>query len=573
MGMPRGVFSIEKDLRFRIKKIIMKKKGGCSMKFRICSLIFLFFIVSLVTAGQAGPASITQDSDYQALVRFFQEWREFEAPEFQNGIPDYSAEAMAEQARRIPEFEKRLRAFDVSGWTLPQRVDYEIIRAEINGLKFNHQVLRPWARNPVFYAVIQMHEPDVPAREVPEIKGVLNVFEHTFPLSEKSQAVFKQKLAAVPGVLDQARENLEEEAGDFWLAGIRQKKSESTALTRLAERIKERNPELAGLARKAKSAVDAFTAWLEKKQPQIDPYSGIGKEAYSRYMKEVHLVPYSWEDQMDLIERELERSLAALALEEHRNRHLPKLFPAASLEERQDMESKAVAAFMDFMRSGDIFSVPDYMHLDDQAGSYTPPDKLDFFSHISYRDPLPLTCHQIHWLEKQREARNDHPIRGQALLFKIWDSRAEGLATAWEELMMQAGILADRPRARELTHILLAFRAIRAIGGLKLHSGEWTLQEAIDYAVKITPRGFISPDSNTIFNDYILYLSQPGYGTSYVIGKLQLDRLIQDRRTQLGDEFKLKDFWDDYFSRGVIPASLLRWEMTGLDDEMRELRQ
>ena len=25
---------------------------------------------------------------------------------------------------------------------------------------------------------------------------------------------------------------------------------------------------------------------------------------------------------------------------------------------------------------------------------------------------------------------------------------------------------------------------------------------------------------------------------------------------------------DDYFSRGIIPASLIRWEMTGLDDEM-----
>ena len=44
------------------------------------------------------------------------------------------------------------------------------------------------------------------------------------------------------------------------------------------------------------------------------------------------------------------------------------------------------------------------------------------------------------------------------------------------------------------------------------------------------------------------------------------------RAAQLGEQFRLKDFFDDYFSRGVIPASLLRWEMTGLDDEMKELR-
>jgi uncharacterized protein (DUF885 family) len=118
---------------------------------------------------------------------------------------------------------------------------------------------------------------------------------------------------------------------------------------------------------------------------------------------------------------------------------------------------------------------------------------------------------------------------------------------------------------------MLAFRAIRAIGGLKLHSGEWNLEEAIDFAVKKTPRGFVSPGSRTIFGDYALYLSQPGYGTSYVIGKLQLDRLIKDRAVQLGDRFRLKDFFDDYFALGMIPASLIRWEMTGLDDQMQKL--
>jgi uncharacterized protein (DUF885 family) len=173
-------------------------------------------------------------------------------------------------------------------------------------------------------------------------------------------------------------------------------------------------------------------------------------------------------------------------------------------------------------------------------------------------------------LEKQRELNNTHPIRGKALLSNIWDSRAEGLATGFEELMMQAGLLDKHYRARELVYIMLAFRAIRALGGLKLHSGDWTLDEAIQFAVEKTPRGFVSQNSNTIRTDYSIYLSQPGYGTSYVYGKNQLEKLINDRRTQLGKNFNLKEFFDDYFSRGVIPASLLRWEMTGLDDEMKE---
>ena len=543
------------------------------MNFRklVVVTLLLLVIIFIIQTACGKKETVQTQNKYEDLLSFFEDWREFQKPEMIDGVPDYTASAMAEQKRRIPEFKNKLTEIDTSGWPINQMVDYEIIRAEINGLEFDHRVLRPWTRIPIFYAVIQMSEPDVPSREGPEIYGVLNVFEHEFPLNEKSQKIFREKLTVIPDILEQAKQNLVEECGDLWLFGIRKKKRESGSLERLATRLDGSQPELAELARTAKTAVDDFVVWMEQKHEGMEAYSGIGTEEYSRYMKEVHLVPYDWQEQVDLMERELERSLAGLAMEEHRNRHLPQLKPAGSLEEMQNLMKTSVAEFMAFLKNDEIFTVPDYMHLDDEVNSYTPPERLDFFSHINYRQPLPLICHQIHWLEKQREIYNTHPIRGKALLSNIWDSRAEGLATGFEELMMQAGLLDKHYRARELTYIMLAFRAIRALGGLKLHSGDWTLDEAIQFAVEKTPRGFVSPNSNTIRTDYSIYLSQPGYGTSYVYGKNQLEKLINDRRTQLGERFKLKEFFDDYFSRGVIPASLLRWEMTGLDDEMKEL--
>ena len=538
-------------------------------KILLLLAIMIWLLPGVTLYGDNQP--IKASKNYQDLVSFFKEWRQFQKPKVKDNVPDYTARAMEEQKRRIPEFKQRLAAFDTRGWTIAQRVDYEIIRAEIKGLEFDHDVLRPWARNPIFYAVIQMYEPDVPAREVPEIYGVLNVFEHKFPLNNNSRAVFAKKLAAIPAILAQAKRNLVEEAGDYWLFGSRLKQGESWQLATLASRLKKNNPRLAKLAIKAREAVNGFAQWLNRKRKGMKAFSGIGIQAFNLYMKEVHLVPYTWHEQLALLERELERSLAALALEEHRNRDLPQLQPAASLKEMQEKYKKSVALFLNFLKEEKIFTVPGYMKLDDTVDSFIPAEKLDFFTHINYRQPLPLVCHMVHWLEKQRELRNTHPIRGQALLYKIWDSRAEGLATGFEELMMQAGLMADYPRARELTHIMLAFRAIRAIGGLKLHSGEWTLEQAIAYGVAKTPRGYVKANSRTLIGDYALYLSQPGYGTSYVIGKLQLDRLIADCARQLGDKFNLRTFFDDYFSRGVIPASLLRWEMTGLDDEMKKL--
>jgi hypothetical protein len=298
---------------------------------------------------------------------------------------------------------------------------------------------------------------------------------------------------------------------------------------------------------------------------------GIGVDNFNWYMKHVHLVPFDWQEQVDICRRELERSWTALKMEEIRNRDLPPLEPAQSVEELRVRLKVAVEEFMNFLQERDIFTVPDYMGLNTEVDGYTPPERQSFFTRVEYHHYLALRPHMIHWLEKQREKFNEHPIRGVPLLYNIWDSRAEGLATGFEETMLQAGLLDDVPRARELTWILLAFRAARALGDLMVHSGDWTVEEAVDFGVQNTPRGWVKPDGRTIWGDIGLYLRQPGYGTSYVYGKIQLERLMADRAIQLGDKFNLKDFFDDYFTRGVIPASLIRWEMTGHDDAVRKL--
>ena len=71
-----------------------------------------------------------------------------------------------------------------------------------------------------------------------------------------------------------------------------------------------------------------------------------------------------------------------------------------------------------------------------------------------------------------------------------------------------------------------------------------------------------------------LYLRQPGYGTSYVTGKYLLERTLADYSKQIeasGEEFRLATFFDLLNSIDSIPIALGRWEMTGLDDDMRSI--
>jgi uncharacterized protein (DUF885 family) len=141
-----------------------------------------------------------------------------------------------------------------------------------------------------------------------------------------------------------------------------------------------------------------------------------------------------------------------------------------------------------------------------------------------------------------------------------------------EELMLQAGLFDTRPRAKELVYILVAMRCARAMGDLMMHSNEWNLQEAVKAGVDLTPYGWLLPDGETIWTDLRIYLQQPGYGTSYVVGKVQIDRLMAERAVQMGEGFTLQKFMDEFLGCGMIPVSLIRWEMTGLDDEIRKLR-
>jgi hypothetical protein len=543
------------------------------MKFKLV-LGWCLCVLVLCCGGPGEPdeAGFSASTDYDDLVALFKEFREYQKPKMVEGIPDYSEPAMEKQYARLPEFRTKLEAIDPSGWAVDRRADYEVLRAEMNGLDFDHRVFHPWKRDPAFYAAITTSEPDVPAREGPEIYGVLYLPDYQFPLGGEQKENFEAKLIAIPGILAQAKTNLTEKGKDLWFFGIKQKEREITVLASLSQHLADATPDLAPPADRAREAVEDFKKWLEEELASMDQtQDGIGVENFNWYMKHVHLVPFDWQEQVDICRRELERSRAALKMEEIRNRDLPPLKPAESIEELRRRLKEAVDEMMGFLRDREIFSVPDYMGLSAEVGSYTPPDERSFFTIVEYHHYLALRPHMVHWLEKQREALNTHPIRGLPLLYNIWDSRAEGLATGFEETLLQAGLLDKYPRARELTWILLAFRAARALGDLMVHSGDWTVREAVDFAVKNTPRGWVKPDGRTIWGDIGIYLRQPGYGTSYVYGKIQLERLIADRAAQLGEKFSLQDFFDDYFSRGIIPASLLRWEMTGLDDAVKKL--
>jgi uncharacterized protein (DUF885 family) len=78
-------------------------------------------------------------------------------------------------------------------------------------------------------------------------------------------------------------------------------------------------------------------------------------------------------------------------------------------------------------------------------------------------------------------------------------------------------------------------------------------------------------DENLARYDLQIYLRRPAYGMTYLAGKVQFEKLLSDRARQLGKDFDLGKFHDEFLASGSIPITLIRWEMTGLDDEVKKL--
>jgi len=96
-----------------------------------------------------------------------------------------------------------------------------------------------------------------------------------------------------------------------------------------------------------------------------------------------------------------------------------------------------------------------------------------------------------------------------------------------------------------------------------------TAAEAAAYWKRHTP--YLDDDVARV--DAEIYLRRPpGYGISYTVGAFQLHELLADRREQLGRDFDLGTFHDRLVAAGRLPVALLRWELTGHDDEIEALR-
>ena len=412
--------------------------------------------------------------------------------------------------------------------------------------------------------------------------------EESQSLSSEQQAELSGTLEGIPGIYAQARVNLTEPAADFGEYAVRNFVEERELYEEAAEILAAGYPDLADAARRAAAAVEDYRLWVEANQADMDPNAGLGKDNYDWWMRNVQLSPWGWEESNRIIEGEYDRVITFLKLEESRNRHLPPL--EVSMSERAWFESmrEALHHAVDFMRDEELMTVEDWVdpadyyergsrgasgELDDSVAEWLLPENSSIDTKVRQREILPGEVHEYigHMLDYQRQERlTQSPIRSAGRRFNMGSMRLEGWAVALEELLMQAGVLDERPRkGREMEYLMNASHMSLAIPDMKMQANEINLTEARHLCAEIMPRGWSRPDERMVWFEMQSNQRNPGgFHSNVVTGKAYFMKLFREQAQALGDDFVIRDFVDEFLSSGTIPMSLIRWEMTGNSDDV-----
>lgn len=557
---------------------------------------WMALLLGIVVATPA-QAQDSATARLQALAERFWTWRAATQPASGDDIPrierpagwapDWSPAAMAARRETLQRLEREWRGVDTTGWSRPAQVDYRLLGSAIARVHWELDGVRAWRRDPMFY-----------------LEQTLSVLHDDLlrapPFDPARTSAMVHRLERVPRTLAEGEANLTEAAGPFArlavdaVDGIGPRlDSVSRALTPLLQ-----GPDAARFgpaAAAAASAFQAYRAWLSRRLPTLPRETAVGRDAYVEFLRRVALVPFSPEELVAMAKQDWSRSVAFETYERQRNTGLPDLalFPtladqlareaADETRIRAYLEQKGILTVPGWLRHYRTAPVPPYLaplsdwgvdddltsptRLAEDGTSYRPPPSpaLGYFYLASAKDPRPLMVHEGvpgHYMQLALAWANEDPIRRH-----YYDSNSnEGIGFYAEEMMLQAGLFDDSPRAREIIYNFMRLRALRVEVDVKLATGEFTIPEAAKYLQATVPM-----DARTALGEAASFAAGPGQAITYEIGKLQILAFLTDARLRQGDRFSLRDFHDFLWRNGNVPIALQRWEMLGLDDEMRAL--
>jgi hypothetical protein len=568
-------------------------------KFWLATALLLTCSIGL-SAEESSEARQREDSGaltMQTLARGFFEWRRVQQPAQGDDIPrverpdgwqpDFSPDALEGYRQDYAHFIEMIDGLDTAGWSVENRVDARLLRAAIQRVHWELDILKAPHRNPLFYV-------DQTLGSVFELLIIAS------PMTVSRAENILLRLERFPKTIRSAKTNLDQPVRPFAQVTIDTLADIDERLRRMEEGLKPVFPEdLRGRLHKAVSraisVLQNYSGWLERRMNTMRTAFAVGPNAYQWFLINVALIPNTPDELLAQGRQAWNRAVTWDVLEQNRNSGLPELtvfknsnqqVQASLLKEneiRAFLESQNLMTVPDWLMHYRIRPMPDYLEplsfmgvtddltsetrLDEDAFRYIrePSPDLPYFNLSAALDPRPLIIHEGipgHYYQLALSWANPRPLRRRY----IDSSINEGIGFYVEELLLQAGLFNFSPRSREIIHSYSRLRALRVEIDIRLAVGDFSIEQAAAYLARAVPM-----DRETALQEAVFFAFNPGQAISYQIGKLQIMGFLADAKLDRGEDFSLRNFHDFLMRNGNVPIALQRWEYLGREDAVLRL--
>jgi uncharacterized protein (DUF885 family) len=570
---------------------------------RKTAMVFMILAIVAMSAitSQAATKADNLEKLSSEILQTLQEFYPVQATQkgihaYDQRLTDYSSKSVKAMVSRLESLSRRLGKLDTTAFDIRQSIDYRLLKSNIRATLLDLDRIKWYRRSPQLY--------------VDEaVNGVYTlVLSHHAPAVEKIYSILS-RMKGVPDLFATARKNLQTPAPVHVDLAKESLESATQFYQEVAGDLMAQFPdqadEILEVSTRAREAMNDFAAYLSTVPMGTDSSFAVGKENFDYLLKEVYYLDIDSDSLLKIGENlvsELKQQYIQYETYVDENHQpgkdsvfVPKSFCRQDLLDYYQWETNQVRVFVS--ESG-LITVPD--DIAPVTVVETPPALRSMVAGIAYQpagpfdqnqeayfyirpvpedlDPSQLAAryrfvhrrgfrgsvvHEAypgHHLQMQIAGRNSDPVRK-------WQDNpmlTEGWALYCEQMMYENGLFGNEDPAQWLAVLGgQMYRAARIVADVKLHTGKFTYQQCVDWM--ITTLGAETETDKDYHRKMVRkYTLYPTQYMSYMMGKLEIQRL-REAALERSDKFVTEqEFYDALLTEGSIPPTLL-WEALGLE--------
>jgi len=522
--------------------------------------------------------------------------------QYDTQLEDYSRKAIDSQISALKQFKTQVESVKLIPGSQEEQSDRDLVLADINSKLLALENIRQWETNPDIYS-----------------SGITNsaflIMSRRFaPPDERLKSLIARE-KQMPVVFDAAKQNLKNPPKIYTQVALEQLPGIISFFQKdVPDAFKEAKDqatiqEFQKTNQQVISALGGYQKWVKDELlPKSNGDFKIGEENYRKKLL--------YDEMVDVpLDRLLEIGTANLHRNQEEFRRVAKLLDPSKTPEQilQELEADHPApdhlldafrnTFSDlrnFITEKNIVTIPSpvspiveetppFMRALTMASMDTPGP----FENVAKEAFFNVTLPESSWSPKEVQEHMEGFNRGTIISTAIHEaypghyvqflwvqhapskvrkllgcaSNAEGWAHYTEQMMLDEGYgrTPGVPEEKDTNFLKLRLgqlqdallRNARFIVGIKMHTGQMTFDQGVDFFEK---EGFQS-HANSL-RETKRGTSDPTY-LVYTLGKLEILKLRDDYKKKVGDKFALEDFHNKFLQQGFPPVKIIRQAMMG----------